>query len=177
MKRIALVLAALAVLALVAGCGGDGSSSSSSSTAQAASGGSSKAGYISAADAVCTEFQGTTAPMKKEVREIEGSADPESPGNLMRLGEILHEADAVAEKEYAALRKVEPPSADESTIDAMLGKAEAAVVGSRESAEALEEGDLTKFSELLAKTAPLDKKAKAMAIAYGFKVCGQNEDE
>jgi ABC-type Fe3+-hydroxamate transport system substrate-binding protein len=175
MKRISFVLAAIAVLALLAGCGGGGSSSSSSS--QASSGGSSKAEYVKAADAVCTEYQGTTQPMREEVKEIEASSNPESPDNLKRLGQILQKADSTAEQEYEALHEVEAPSADQATIDAMIGKAEKAVGESRESAEALEAGDLTKFSQILKEAAPLNAQARKMAIAYGFKVCGQAESE
>jgi hypothetical protein len=176
LKRIALVAAVLAVVAFVVGCGGGGSSASSSSSGTTSSSGEpSKAAYIESADAVCTEYQGDTAQLRKEAEEIEGSANPESPKNLVRLAEILREADAIAEKEYAALKEVEPPSADKALIDSMIGKSEKAESESREGAEALEEGDLSKFSEILDQAAPLNKQAKGMAEGYGFKVCGQAE--
>jgi len=174
-KRTALVLGAVAVVAFVAGCGGGGSSTSASSGATSSSGSTSKAAYIQSADAVCTGYQGDIAPLRKEAEAIEGSTNPESPKNLVRLAGILREADAIAEKEYAALKEVEPPSADEALIDSMLGKAEEAESDSREGAEALEEGDLSKFSEILEQTAPLNSQAKGMAEGYGFKVCGQAE--
>jgi ABC-type phosphate/phosphonate transport system substrate-binding protein len=176
LKRIALVVAALAVVAFVVGCGGGESSSSSSSSGTTASSGEpSKAEYVESADAVCTEYQGASASLRKEAEEIEGSANPESPKNLARFAEILREADAIADKEYAALKEVEPPSADKALIDSIIGKSEEAESESREAAEALEEGDLSKFSEILNQTAPLNNQAKGMAEGYGFKVCGQAE--
>jgi hypothetical protein len=174
LKGIAVIVAALAVVGLVVGCGGGGSSSSSSSST-ASSSEPSKAEYIETADAVCTRYQGDTAPLREEAEEIEGSANPESPKNLVRLAEILREADAIADKEYAALKEMEPPKADKALIDSMIGKAEYAETIGREGAEALEEGDLSKFSEILKQTAPLNSQAKAMAVGYGFKVCGQAE--
>jgi len=173
LKRIALLLTALAVTGLVAGCGGGASSSSSGSTGL--SGEPSKADYIKAADSVCTEYQGDTASLRKEAEEIEGSANPESPKNLVRLAEILREADAHAATEYAALKELEPPVADRSLIDTMLGKAEEAAADAREGAEALEEGELSKFTEIEKEAAPLNSQAKGMAEGYGFKVCGQAE--
>ncbi|HJZ35245.1 MAG TPA: hypothetical protein VJ204_03140 [Solirubrobacterales bacterium] len=178
MKRIAPVVAALVVVALVVGCGRGGSSSSSSASPSgttSSSGEPSKAAYIESADAVCAEYQGDTAALRKEAEEIEGSANPESPKNLARFAEILREADAFAEKEYAAPKKVEPPSADKALIESMVGKSEEAESESREAAEALEEGDLSKFSEILKQTAPLNIQAQGMAEGYGFKVCGQAE--
>jgi uncharacterized membrane protein YqiK len=174
LKRIGLALCALVVVGLIAGCGGGGSSSSSSSDG-GSSGALSKAELIDQADAVCTESQAETAPLRKEAEAIEESSDPESPENLKRLAEILQGAGVKAEKEYAELRELQPPAADEKTIDAMLGKAEAAGTYAMEGAEALEDGELSEFSEIIKKAAPLNEGAKEMAESYGFKVCGQIE--
>jgi hypothetical protein len=175
LKWFALMLATAVVTGLMVGCGGSSSSSPSGTTASSSSGESSKADYVMAADAVCTEYQGDTAPLRKEAEEIEESANPESPKNLVRLAEILQEADVRAEREYTALKELEPPAADQSLIESMLGKAEEAAVDDGDGAEALEEGELSKFSEIEKEAAPLNTQAKGMAEGYGFKVCGQAE--
>ena len=174
MKRIALALCAFVVVGIVAGCGGGGSSSSSSS-ARNSSSALSKTEFIDQADAVCTESQAETAPLRKEAEKIEGSSEPESQENLTRLAEILQQADVNAEKEYAELRELEPPAGDEKVIDSMLGKAEEAAAYSLRGAEALEEDELTEFSGIMGTARPLNERAKAMAEGYGFKVCGQVE--
>ena len=174
MRWTALALCAFVVVGVVVGCGGGGSSSSSSSE-RASSGARSKAEFIDQADAVCTESQAETAPLRKEAEAIEGSSDPESPKNLRRLAEILRQAGVNAEKEYAELRELQPPVGDEKVIDSMLGKAEEAATYSLNGAEALEEGELTEFSGIVGTAGLLNERAKAMAESYGFEVCGQVE--
>jgi hypothetical protein len=174
LKRIAFALCAFAFVGIVAGCGGGGSSSSSSSEG-GSSGALSKTELIDRADAVCTESQAETAPLRNKAEAIEGSSNPESPKNLARLAEILQQAGVKAEKEYAELRELQPPAGDEKVIDSMLGKAEEAATYSLKGAEALEEGELTEFSGIVGTAGPLNERAKAMAESYGFKVCGQVE--
>ena len=166
----------LIALVSVAGCGG-GSSTSPGSTAETSAGGGepTKAEFIEQADAICTSNHGDTDSLEKEAAEIEKSANPESPKNLLRLADILREASESAESEYQELRELEPPAADEATVDAMFSKAEEGKTFALEAAEALEEGETSKFSELLKKAEPVDTSAKGMAEGYGFKVCGKEE--
>jgi hypothetical protein len=172
LKRVVLAFCALAVVGILAGCGGGGSSSSSE---RESSGALSKTEFIAQADAVCTESQKETAPLRKEAEKIEGSSNPESPKNLASLAEVLEQAGVNAQKEYAELRELRPPAGDEKVIDSMLGKAEEAAAYSLKAAEALEEDELTEFSGIVGTAAPLNERAKAMAEGYGFKVCGQVE--
>jgi hypothetical protein len=165
--RISVLSAFLALIVIAAGCGGGGSSSSSSSAAN------SKAAFIEEADGQCSGFQKERQPIEEEIEAIEGSADPESPKNLRRLGELLDEVIAAAEVELESIRELEPPPADEATIEKMLDTAQEGNGLGSEAAEALEEGETSEFSELSKGIEAANNRARGMAESYGLKVCGQ----
>jgi hypothetical protein len=175
--RLAVILASLALIAAVAGCGGGGSSSSATTSTTSGqteeSGGVSKATFIKEGDAICTEYQAEVAPIKAELEELEGVKEPESPANLKKLGGLLNEALAGAETELESLRGLEPPAADEATIEKMVDTAEEGNGLAGEGASALEEGDVQRFGALVGEGEAINARATKLAESYGFKVCGQ----
>ena len=175
MKRPSIAVVAALVLALaLAACGGGGSSSGTSSSE--GSGEVTKAAFVEEADAICAEGEEAVAPFKEDAEELEEVAEPESQENLTKLAELLHGASVQAEIEFEKLRELEPPAADEEEIDKLFTEAEEGSELGVEGAEQLEEGEVEAFSELSKEANRLDASTKAAAQAYGFKVCGQEEE-
>jgi hypothetical protein len=173
--RLAVLFASLALIAAVAGCGGGGSSTDETrpTEAPAQTSEGAKEAFIEEADALCTDYQAKVAPIKAELEELEGEAEPESPENELALGEVLGEAIAEAEAELEALRELEPPPGDSATIEKMLATAEEGNALGTEAAGALEEGDTSRFGELAGEVQATNNRAKTIAEGYGFQVCGQ----
>jgi len=172
--RISALSAFLILVLIAAGCGGGGSSSNERSSGQSSgSGDGSKTAFIDEADSVCTGYQAERQPIEVEIKAIEDSANPESPQNLRRLGELLDQVIAAAEVELGSLRELEPPQADEATIETMLDTAQEANGLGTEAAEALEEGETSAFSKLAKEIEAANDRAKSIAESYGLKVCGQ----
>jgi hypothetical protein len=174
--RLSVLSAFLAVIMVVAGCGGGGSSSSTvevSSGHQAEGLGIEKAEFIQEADGLCSDFQAKAKPIRNEIEKIERSANPESPQNLVRLGELLNESIAEAEANLESIRELKPPEADEATIEKMLNSAQEGNGLGAEAGKALEEGETAGFGKRAKKIEAANNRAKAIAEGYGFKVCGQ----
>lgn len=176
LARLSVLFAFLALIMVVAGCGG-GSSSSTIETSSGYPPGQSaeypKEAFIEEADALCSDYQAKVAPIKAELEELEKAPNPESPQNEKMLGELLNEAIAEAEAELDSLRELEPPQADAATIEKMLDTAQEGNGLGTETAEALEDGDTSRFRELVKEVEATNNRAKGMAEGYGLKVCGQ----
>jgi hypothetical protein len=172
--RISSAFAFFAVLVIVAGCGGGGSSSAGTSSGEASDSGElTKAAFIEEADAACSDYQAKRQPIKDEIEAIEQSANPESPKNVARLGELLMEAIVAAEVELESIRELEPPQGDEATIEKMLALAQEDNDLGGEVAVALEEGETSRLSERMSEVEAVANRAKGIAEGYGLKVCGQ----
>lgn len=173
--RISILSAFLVLLVIVAGCGGGGSSSVETSSGYP--GGLSvqypKEDFIAEADALCSDFQAKAKPIRDEIETIERSANPESPKNLVRLGVLLNESIAEAEANLESIRELEPPKADEATIEKMLNSAQEGDGLGAEVGTALEEGKTSQFGKRAKEIEAANNRAKAIAEGYGFKVCGQ----
>jgi hypothetical protein len=173
--RISVLSAFLVLLVIVAGCGGGGSSSVETSSGYP--GGESfqdpKETFIAEADALCSDFKAKAKPIRDEIETIEGLANPESPKNLVRLGELLNESIGEAEANLESIRELEPPEADEATIEKMLNSAQEGNGLGSEAGNALEEGNTSGFAKRAKEIEAANNRAKAIAEGYGFKVCGQ----
>ncbi len=173
--RISVLSVLLVLTAIVAGCGGGGSSSveTSSGYPPPDSAKIEKAEFIEAADAACSDYQAKRQPIKGEIEAIEGSANPESPKSVVRLGELLKEVIAAADVELESIRELEPPPGDEATIGKMLELAQEDNDLGGEVAGALEEGETSRVGELSSEVEAVANRAKGIAEGYGLKVCGQ----
>jgi hypothetical protein len=174
--RLSVLSAVLVLLVIVAGCGGGGSSSSTVEVSpgdQAEGRGIEKAEFIKEADGLCSDFQAKSKPIRNEIETIERSANPESPQNLVRLGELLNKSIGEAEANLESIRELEPPEADEATIEEMLNSAQEGNGLGSEAGNALEEGNISGFGKRAKEIEAANNRAKAIAESYGFKVCGQ----
>jgi hypothetical protein len=172
--RLTAFFAWLAAAALIVGCGG-GSSGGTTAGGAPESSGVTKAGFIEEADAVCAEYQSEVAPIKAELEAREKVPDPESPQNEKKLGELLNQAIADAEGQLESIHELGPPKADAATIEKMLDTAGEGNALGLEAAAALEAGETARFGELAKEVEATNNRAKGMAEAYGFKVCGQSQ--
>jgi predicted P-loop ATPase len=172
--RISVLSALLVLTAIVAGCGGGGSSSVETNSGHPPDSAKiEKTEFIEAADAACSDYQAKRQPIKGEIEAIEGSANPESPKNVVRIGELLKEVVAAADVELESIRELEPPSGDEATIGKMLELAQEDNDLGGEVAGALEEGETSRVGKLTNEVEAVANRAKGIAEGYGLKVCGQ----
>jgi hypothetical protein len=166
-----LLLIVVAAVALL-GCGGGGSSSSGS-TGSAGGGELTKAELISKGDQICTETQEKTDPIKQEFEEVfEGG---ETQKALVEGAEIFRKAVPLVGAEAEALRELEPPSADAATINKMLDDLEESSEPLEGMAAAVEGDEEAKLKGVEKEIEGPNRRATAIAKAYGFKVCGEEE--
>ena len=175
LARLSIFFAFLALIAIVAGCGGGGSSSveTSSGHPPGQSAEFPKEAFIAEADAVCSDYQAKRQPIRDEIEAIENSANPESPKHVVQLGELLKQVIVAAEIELESIRELEPPQADDAIIKKMLDTAAKGNGLGVEAADALEEGETSRFGELAKEIEAVNNRAKGMAEGYGLRVCGQ----
>jgi hypothetical protein len=173
--RVSVLSPFLVLIVIAAGCGGGGSSSAETSSGYpgAQSAQYPKEAFIAEADGLCSDFQAKAQPIRNEIETIERSANPESPQNLVRLGELLNKSIAEAEANLLSIRELEPPEADEATIEKMLNSAQEGNGLGAEAGNALEEGKTSGFGKRAKEIEAANNRAKAIAESYGFKVCGQ----
>ena len=117
-----------------------------------------KEAFIAEADGLCSDFQAKSKPIRNEIETIERSANPESPQNLVRLGEPLNESIAEAEANLESIRELDPPKADQATIERCWTRRRKATASAPKPAKALEEG----------RTSGFGKRAKQIEAAQQF---------
>jgi len=148
-KRLTAMLAGALALAAIAGCGGSDSEESLS-----------KAQYIKQGDAICQEaydeYQSEYDAYAKE-HGIKKGAFP----SRKQLYEVMEEFYIPSrEARLAGLQELNPPSADEDEVEAILAATE----------DGLEKAN--KNAQLLFGETPYPfEKANDLSTAYGFEVC------
>ena len=148
--RAAGAVAALALAGVAAGCGGGGGDDRLT-----------KEDYIAQADAIC----------KATNEEIDALGEPET---LEEVATLAADAIKLQEDGLAELRALEPPEADEATLNEAYALVEQQVDLGRQIQEAAEAGDMEKIQELLTQGEPIDDQADAIATEYGLTECGND---
>jgi hypothetical protein len=176
MIRAGALLVTIAMAILLQACGGGGSSSSTSGSPAAASstGELSKSEWIAQADEICQTYKDETSDLKSEFESLEESG-LSSPKELVEGAALFREILPKSEEETEELRELDPPSGDESILDAMLSKVEEAQAVLLKVADALEEGEIAEVSSFVKEGEQANNTAKGMAQGYGLKVCGSEE--
>ena len=145
--------AALAALT-IAGCGGSGDEAGSDA----------KAGFIAAADRLCTESGAATdAAVQKRVAKLKTDSL-----STKQLTAVLSEVTLPAIEElYQRIGELEPPPDDAAEVDAILAAADQAVKAAEADPEALVvlTGGETPFDEL-----------NQLERDFGFEVCGAPDE-
>ncbi len=153
--RAALALAAVLLVAL-AGCGGDDEASTTETTT--------KAGFIAAADQICTE---TGAKISAEAQER--FPDGLAPGEGDAIEQFFAEVTIPALKaQYEQIGELTPPEGEEDEVEAIVEAGNAAV--------AKAEKDPASLAVLTGFKTPFDEVGE-LQRDFGFEVCGAADPE
>ena len=122
---------------------------------------SSKAGYIRAADQVCTK-------RLAEVERMSSSTDTDSI-------EWKHGFVALLRSMLREWRVLTPPSGDEAEVDSVIDAMAQDAAAFEKALRALEAGDIDvlTFQQLVDQAGQDDAAVKQRARTYGFRVCGE----
>ena len=154
MRTQLVLIAALSAVTLlvIAACGGDDSSGGSSEPLT-------KAEFIAAADAICTEA------------DEKNNALPE-PTSIDDAIEVLEDGLAIFEEQLEALQALTPPEADRAQIDRseeLLGQVNSTIA---DAADAFADDDLQGGQELLDGLDAVGTELDQIAADYGLEACG-----
>jgi hypothetical protein len=117
--------------------------------------------YIAAADAICADANDA----------IDALPVPQTLDELAVQGE---KAVAIAEQQLAKLRALQPPAADQATLNEAYDLIEQQIELIRQVVEAAKAGDTATIDALVAQGEELEAQADAIAQAYGLTECGSS---
>lgn len=127
------------------------------------SGSLSKADYISKGDALCQDFQ------------QRGKAVPQ-PTTDADVVPYLDSLIKIADETYADFTALKPPEDATSVHQALLSSLSAGTAKIKEARTAAAAGDQAAMEKALNEAADVGGASDAEAKAYGFKVCGSEQD-
>ena len=154
MRSTVAALAVFAACMLAAGCGnddgGDGAAESQRLT---------KEEYIAQADAICKEANDRIAALP----------EPQSTDELAVLGQQVLD---IGQEELDRLRALQPPAADEATVNGAYDLIEQQLGVAADLVNAAGDGELGQVQELLDQGEQLNDQADQIARDYGLEECG-----
>ncbi len=162
-------LAALAVLGL-AGCGGgDGDADGGADTPT-------RAQFIAGTDRVCATSNRRTRVLNGQLaRAAAGARDDRDL--LRRLAPILERGYGRVRDNAIAFRTAEPPAADAAEIERIRRLYDRQAEFVRKLAAAARRGDARTFATLSDEQRQVVTRARRLARAFGFKVCGSTRSD
>jgi hypothetical protein len=171
MRLRTLLLFVVSVLlgGVVGGCG-TGSGSSSTDGAKEAGGPTGMAGYVAAADAICTaENERLAAPaadLESTMLEAQKSGELAGAATSLRKfrGEIMNG--------LGRLESLEPPAAERGEVEAVIATQANQVSLFGDLARAYDAEDRTASQKVETRLADSKKRYGKQTAALGFKVCG-----
>jgi hypothetical protein len=140
---------AVAVAAFAAGCGGGGDGGERLTKEQ----------YIGAADAICAEVN----------QQLDALGEP---GSFEEVVELAEAAIAIQEDALGQLRALNPPEADESTLNGAYDLLDQQVALGNELADAARDRNAARITEIVAELDGIDNQADQIARDYGLQECG-----
>jgi hypothetical protein len=160
------VLAAAAALA-VAGCAsGDGDAADRPTRAQ----------FIAGTDRVCATSNRRTRVLNRQLaRAAAGARDDRDL--LRRLAPILERGYGRVRDNAIAFRTAEPPAADAARIDRIRRLYDRQAEFVSKLAAAARRGDVRRFEALSDEQRQVVSRARRLARAFGFKVCGSTRSD
>jgi len=186
MRHFFLAICLLVAIAAITGCGSSsGSSSSSSSSSDSSSDPSNstsstqagtsgepltKSEFIAQADEICKTIKEEDASVEARFGQISEKA--KSASEFKELADVLRELIAYSAKGIKQIQELEPPAADQATINIYVGAVNSRVSTGKEFADALEAGEQEQVNSLSKKGNDISSEVEQMAKTYGFKVCG-----
>lgn len=163
-KRLFASIAAVLAIALIAGCGGSDSSDSETTAgggeASGASGGPAltKAEFITQGDEICKQNQDDAEGEIEAFIEDAGDGEPSEEDQEQLINEIVAPA---LQASADGLRELTPPAGEEDAVAEIVDGLDEAIASVEDDPVAAIEGD--PFADVNEK-----------AVAFGFKVCGEN---
>lgn len=150
-KRLMTMLVGVAALAILSvGCGDSSSGSEDSLT---------RAELIKQGDAICKEASTKLAAESEAFRKSKGLKEGASPSEELYFELVEQVYLPSVEKRVEAIEGLNPPSADEGQIEAILLATEEGIATTRKDVKSFFKED------------PF-KESKELSQRYGFKVCG-----
>lgn len=155
-----VILGGIAACALIvlAGCGGGGDSTTSSTTADSLT----KAKFLAAGDAICTDAQQQFADAQR--------SPPTTPASAAAFTQQLI---TITEDELGRLSDLSAPAAVQSNLDLYLKAVEQNIAVLKEGLKAAQNGDATGYAAAQAKSVKGQVKRLQLAQAVGFKECSR----
>ena len=143
------VAVAMAVAAVAAACGGGDGGGDRLTKEQ----------YIAEADAICADIN----------EQLDALGEP---GNLEEVAELAESAVGIQEEALEKLRALQPPEADEATLNEAYELLDQQVVLGNEIADAARDGDAASITAIIGQLEGIDNQADQIAIDYGLTECG-----
>jgi hypothetical protein len=167
--REALAALGLAVLTAGVGCGG-GPKTVTQVRTQASGQPLTRAQYISQADAICQQYQGTRAELNKEFQQVGGAlTNPQAH----QAADLLRKAVDELKPEVQAIQALPRPTADAAVLGNLMDLQGAALTNVSNLADAFDSLDGREIRTLSAQLEKNGAEARGIAQGYGFKVCGR----
>lgn len=186
MRHSFLAICLLAAIVTITGCGGSSGSSSgssdsssdpssSTSSTQAGTAGEplTKSEFIAQADDICKTIKEEDASLEARFQQL--SKSPKSAKDLKELADVARELVGYSAKGIGQIQDLEPPLADQGTIDTYAATINSRIATGKDFADALEANDQERVSSLVEQASVISVKAEKMAKSYGFKVCGASK--
>jgi hypothetical protein len=156
-KRAAVTLAVTAAIAIGA-CGGGSSHLT-------------KKDFVKKADAICTA--GTQKIDKLDSPNFDPTSENLSKAQLTDAAKFLDQAVTIQSSNVDDIKKLNPPSADEKTVNDFLSLVDKGDSQMRDAASAARDGDSTKFRSAFNDAGKTLSSASSKANDYGLKECGK----
>jgi hypothetical protein len=132
--------------------------------------------YIAQADAFCKERNAEAKERNAKLQEIATAAKSEDEFFENATPE-LEEGLEWTRDGQEDFKDIEPPEADQETIDKFLAATADEIAVLEKVVEAAREGDIERFADLANEQQNIDGRADEIAQDYGFKECGSEANE
>ena len=138
--------------------------------------GPSRAEYIAEADAFCKERNAEAKERNEKLQTIATEAHSEDEFFAKATPE-LEEGLEWTRDGQEEFKDIEPPEADQETIDELIAATDEEIAVLERVVEAVKQRDLDRFTDLINEQENIDDRANAIAQDYGFKQCGSGANE
>jgi hypothetical protein len=138
--------------------------------------GPSREEYIAQADAFCKERNAEAKERNAKLQEIATSAKSEDEFFEQATPE-LEEGLEWTRDGQEEFKDIEPPEADQETIDELVAATDEEIAVLEKVVEAVKQRDLERFTDLINEQENIDDRANEIAQDYGFKECGSGANE
>jgi galactokinase len=138
--------------------------------------GPSREEYIAQADAFCEERNAEAKERNEKLQQIATEAHSEEEF-MAKAAPELEDGLEWTRDGQEEFKGIEPPEADQETIDKLVATLDDEVAVLENVVEAVKQRDLERFTDLINEQENIDDRANEIAQDYGFKECGNEANE